>query len=236
MGVCAGYSTHLDAVVTFPDVVRHFLSSLREVHSMSRHRPWQGIVLILALFLAACGSPGATTETVTQPTAAAEPTTAPAAAEPTTADAAAEPTTAPAAAEPTTAAAEPATGSTTGILNGVTLPADAAPAEQQVYVVHYDNTADFTTIDLFESVYKRGGAVADILSDSLVRLDKNFKVNPGAALSWEVDSTGLIWTFKLDPNLIWTDDTPVTADDYVATFRYAAIPNMAGTSPGSSTA
>src|SRR5438552_806415 len=118
---------------------------------------------------------------------------------------------------PTTAA-----GGTGGTLNGITLPADAAPADQQVYVVHYDNTADFTTIDFYESVYKRAGAIADVLSDSLVRLDKNFKVQPGAAMKWEVDSTGLVWTFHLDPNLVWSDDTPVTADDYVATLQYGA--------------
>src|SRR3954447_17802050 len=119
------------------------------------------------------------------------------------------------------------TGGTAGTLNGVTLPADAAPPDQQVYVVHYDNTADFTTVDFYESVYKRAGAIADVLSDSLVRLDKNFKVQPGAATSWEVDSTGLVWSFHLDPNLMWSDDTPVTADDYVATFRYGADPKHA---------
>ena len=119
------------------------------------------------------------------------------------------------------------TGTSAGTLNGVTLPADAAPADQQVYVIHYDNTADFTTIDFFESVYKRGGAVTDILSDPLVRLDKNFKIQPGAATKWEVDSTGLVWTFHLDPNLMWSDDTPVTADDYVATFQYGADPKHA---------
>src|SRR5919199_1361708 len=81
-------------------------------------------------------------------------------------------------------------GGPAGTLNGVTLPADAAPPDQQVYIVHYDNTADFTTIDFFESVYKRGGAVADILSDALVRLDKNFQIHPGAATKWDVDKSG----------------------------------------------
>src|SRR4051794_34948236 len=79
--------------------------------------------------------------------------------------------------EPTAAPAAAGGGQT---LNGITLPTDAAPADQQVYVVHYNNTADFTTIDFFESVYKRGGSVADLLSDPLVRLDKNFKIHPGA--------------------------------------------------------
>src|SRR5205809_5691 len=106
---------------------------------MSRNRMWSITLLLgmLAFVLAACGG--------TAPVPASQPTSAPAAGAPTTA-AAPAPTTAPAA-EPTAAPAEqPAAG---GILNGVTLPADAAPPDQQVYVVHYDNTADFTTIDFY---------------------------------------------------------------------------------------
>lgn len=173
-----------------------------------RFSPAMVVLLLFSLVLAACGGSAPATTV---------PTTAPAATQPTAA--------APAAAEPTAApAAEPATG---GTLNGVPLPADAAPPEQQVYIVHYDNTADFTTIDFYESVYRRGGAITDVLSDPLVRLDKNFKVQPGAATEWSVDASGLVWTFKLDPNLIWNDDTPVTADDYVATLRYGADPKHA---------
>jgi ABC-type oligopeptide transport system substrate-binding subunit len=176
---------------------------------MSRTRNWSfALLLILVLVLAACGD--------TAPTPTSVSTSA------TTAASGGAATTAAGAA--TTAAAS---GSSSGTLNGVTLPPDAAPADQQVFIVHYDNTADFTTIDFYESVYKRGGAVADILSDSLVRLDKNFKVQPGAATKWEVDSSGLVWTFHLDPKLIWSDDTPVTADDYVATLRYGADPKHA---------
>lgn len=184
---------------------------------MTHHRFFSAgiLLLLLAVLLAACGAPAGT--------ATSNPTAAPVAEAPTEAPAAEAPTEAPAAA----VTEAPAASAAGGTINGVTLPADAAPPEQQVYVVHYDNTADFTTIDFFESVYKRGGAVSDILSDSLVRLDKNFKINPGAATSWEVDSTGLIWTFKLDPNLMWNDDTPVTAEDYVATLQYAADPEHA---------
>jgi len=36
-----------------------------------------------------------------------------------------------------------------------------------------------------------------------------------------------VWTFNIDPNLIWSDDTPVTADDWVTTFRYGADPKHA---------
>src|SRR5919205_219187 len=61
-----------------------------------------------------------------------------------------------------------------------TLPADAAPPDQQVLVMAYDNTADFTTLDFWESVYKRGGALADLMTEPLIRLNKNFEVVPGA--------------------------------------------------------
>ena len=94
-------------------------------------------------------------------------------------------------------------------------------------VLSYDNTADFTTLDFWQSVYGRAGASSDLMTESLVRLNKNFEIVPGAATKWSVDSTNLVWTFNLDPNLMWSDDTPVTADDYVATFRYGADPKHA---------
>lgn len=164
----------------------------------------------LSALLAACGDSTATT--VLPATTAAATTAAGAA---TTAAGAA-----------TTAAGSAATTAAASG-TGVKLPADAAPVDQQVFIMHYDSTSDFTTVDFYESVYKRGGAISDILSDSLIRLDKNFKVQPGAATKWQVDSSGLVWTFNLDPNLMWSDDTPVTADDYVATFRYGADPKHA---------
>lgn len=108
---------------------------------------------------------------------------------------------------------------------GKEMPADAAPLEQQVLVVNFHAwKVPFTTVDFYQAVYERADGISDVLSDSLVRLDKNFQVHPGAATEWSLDDSGLVWTFKLDPNLMWNDGTPVTADDYVATFRYGADP------------
>lgn len=190
-----------------------------------RFRSAVPVLAALTLGLAACGPSAppaapATSAPAPKPTSApaAAPTTAPAAA-PTTA-AAAPTTAAAAAAAPTTApAAKPSTAAAP--------PADAAPPEQQVFVRPFDSTADFTTLDFYESVYKRAGANTDLFSEPLVRLNKNFELQPAAAKEWKADSTGKIWTFNLDPNLIWSDDTPVTADDYVATFRYGADPKHA---------
>ncbi len=110
---------------------------------------------------------------------------------------------------------------------GVELPADAAPLDQQVLVYPYSGWTTFATVDMPVSVYQRADAITDILSESLVRLDKNFQVQPGAATEWAVDDSGLVWTFKLDPNLMWNDGTPVTAADYVKTFQFTADPEHA---------
>jgi peptide/nickel transport system substrate-binding protein/oligopeptide transport system substrate-binding protein len=113
-------------------------------------------------------------------------------------------------------------------MNGITLPADAAGPEQQVYVRYFDNTATFTSVDFMVTVYEGGGnAIRDLLSDALVRLDRNFELTPGAATKWTANDDATAWTFDLDPNLVWSDGTPVTADDYVATFQYSGSPEAA---------
>jgi ABC-type oligopeptide transport system substrate-binding subunit len=178
-------------------------------------------VVAAAMLVAACGPNAPSVAPTTAPPATSAPAAAP---KPTTPPAAAaQPTTAPAAAaKPTTAPAAAAT-------QPATLPADAAPPDQQVLVMPYDSSIDFTTMDFMESVYKRGnaGAGSDLMTEPLVRINKNFEIVPGAATKWSGDSTGTVWTFNLDPNLIWSDDSPLTADDYVATFQYAADPKHA---------
>jgi len=104
--------------------------------------------------------------------------------------------------------------------------ADAAPADQQVLIVPSDPTTTFL-MDFYEKVYGRPSYASDLFSEPLVRVDKNFQITPAAADSWEGSEDGKAWTFKLDPKLMWSDGNPVTADDWVASFRYAADPEHA---------
>src|SRR5829696_5563325 len=104
------------------------------------------------------------------------------------------------------------------------LPDDAAPADQQVYVVPSGSETDKTP-DFYESVYERvSDGSSDIFSDPLVRLSRDFEIIPAAALEWSGNEDGTVWTFTLDPALMWSDGNPVTANDWVATFRYGADP------------
>ena len=104
--------------------------------------------------------------------------------------------------------------------------AEAAAPEKQIFIVPSDPTLT-SVLDFYEAVYKRPSYAADLWSDPLVRVDKDFNIVPAAALEWAVGDDGLTWTFKLDSNLVWSDGNPVTANDWVQTFRYGADPGHA---------
>jgi len=189
-------------------------------------------ITVSSIGLAACGlaEPAAAPTIAPAPTAAAAaagaattaPTAAAATTAPTAAAAAAAPTTAPATAATTApaAAAAPATVA-------ITLPADAAPLEQQIRVTSSSSSGvKFAAMDLYEGVYNRGG-YADLFNDTLVKLTKDFQIIPGAANKWESSSDGKTWTFHIDKGLMWSDGNEVTADDWVETFRYSADPKHA---------
>jgi ABC-type transport system substrate-binding protein len=107
------------------------------------------------------------------------------------------------------------------------LPDDAAPAEQQILVLTSDDQLDKTP-DFYEAVYERlSQAAYDIFSEPLVRLNRDFELEPAGALEWSGNEDGTVWTFKLDPKLMWNDGNPVTAKDRVRTFQYGADPGHA---------
>ena len=51
-------------------------------------------------------------------------------------------------------------------------------------------------LDFYEQVYQRP-CVADLFSEPLVRLNRNFEIIPGVAESWEGSEDGMTWTFKI---------------------------------------
>jgi oligopeptide transport system substrate-binding protein len=50
---------------------------------------------------------------------------------------------------------------------------------------------------------------------------------PGVASSWETSPDGLVWIFHLRPGLRWSDGSPLTAGDFVWSFRRAVDPATA---------
>ena len=64
------------------------------------------------------------------------------------------------------------------------------------------------------------------LFEGLVVHDPKDNVAPGAAESWTLSENGLIYTFNLRPNAKWSNGDPVTADDFVFSFRRIQDPKM----------
>ena len=68
--------------------------------------------------------------------------------------------------------------------------------------------------------------VGDML-EGLATEDVEGQIMPGAAESWTVSPDGLTWTFKMRQGAVWSDGTPVTADDFVYSWRRLMDPKTA---------
>ncbi len=62
------------------------------------------------------------------------------------------------------------------------------------------------------------------LFEGLVTLGPDGSLQPGAAAAWETGDDGLSWTFRLRDGLTWSNGDPLTADDFVWSFRRLVDP------------
>lgn len=67
------------------------------------------------------------------------------------------------------------------------------------------------------------------LYEGLTRLDENNRAAPGVAMRWESDADFTSFTFYLRTDALWSDETPVTAHDFVYAFTRAVDPKTAST-------
>lgn len=112
---------------------------------------------------------------------------------------------------------------------GRELPEDAAPYEMQTMRNLCNSARTEISLASAVSVYSRicDQNAFDKFSDPLVYLNNNMELVPAAATGWSVSDDGLTWTFNLREGQMWNDGTPVTANDWVATWQYMATPDSA---------
>ena len=94
-------------------------------------------------------------------------------------------------------------------------------------VYNRGNSADPESLDPHKTstVYE-----ANILRDLFMGLmvqDAKAEVQPGAAESYTVSADGKTYTFKLRKGALWSDGSPVTADDFVFSWRRLVDPATA---------
>ena len=71
---------------------------------------------------------------------------------------------------------------------------------------------------------------ANILRDlfeGLATTDPDGRIVPGAAIHWDISRDGLTYTFYLDPAGRWSNGEPVTAEDFVWSWRRVVDPRTA---------
>lgn len=72
------------------------------------------------------------------------------------------------------------------------------------------------------------GIVVEIFS-GLVKLGPDLNIVPDLAKSWEISEDGVVYTFKLQEDLKFSDGTPVTAADFKYSLERAAKPETEST-------
>lgn len=65
------------------------------------------------------------------------------------------------------------------------------------------------------------------LFEGLTRIDKDGIPQPALAEKWEISPDGMTYTFHLREGICWSDGTPITAEDFVYSWRRALDPNTA---------
>jgi oligopeptide transport system substrate-binding protein len=100
-----------------------------------------------------------------------------------------------------------------------------ATPDKQVMKFPFDaGISDIKTFDPALSTDAASIAAIDLVFTGLVQLDDNLKVVPQLASSYSLSSDGLTWTFKLKPNLKFSDDTPLTSADVAYSIDRALQP------------
>ncbi|MEM1080266.1 MAG: peptide ABC transporter substrate-binding protein [Pseudomonadota bacterium] len=98
-------------------------------------------------------------------------------------------------------------------------------ADQQV--LHRGNSEEPQTLDPHLA---SGVATANLLRDlfeGLTTTSPNGDIVPGAAGRWDISRDGITYTFYLRPEGRWSNGEPLTADDFVYSFRRAVDPDTA---------
>jgi len=100
-------------------------------------------------------------------------------------------------------------------------------AGNRVGVLHLGNGAEPQDLDPQLIAASTDQNIAVALFEGLTSLDeKTSQPLPGVAERWEVSADALTWTFHLRAEARWSDGSPLTADDFVQSWRRILNPAL----------
>ncbi len=102
---------------------------------------------------------------------------------------------------------------------------DDAPPEAELTFV---NRVEVFTLDPQRMSWLHDFRTAYAVYEGLVRWNTaDFSIVPAAASEWSVSADGLTWTFPIRPDAKWSNGDPVTAADFIYSWRRAILPDTA---------
>ncbi|MEQ1802059.1 MAG: peptide ABC transporter substrate-binding protein [Gammaproteobacteria bacterium] len=110
------------------------------------------------------------------------------------------------------------------LLAGIPVAAVAAPAAS---TLNRGTAAEPNSLDPHIAQGNTAGAVLYDLNVGLTTLDARSRVIPGAAESWTISPDGLTYTFRLRPDLKWSDGSPLASEDFAWSARRLVTPATA---------
>ncbi len=105
---------------------------------------------------------------------------------------------------------------------GRTLSSDAASLEKQIL---FEPASEPRHLDISRDIYGAGVAI-NWGGEPLLRRDQNQNLVPAMAESFQMGERADYWDFTIRKDARWSDGIPITADDWVFTFRHLASPNL----------
>ncbi|MGA0332964.1 MAG: peptide ABC transporter substrate-binding protein [Kiritimatiellia bacterium] len=94
-------------------------------------------------------------------------------------------------------------------------------------ILHLGNEAEPEGLDPHLTTGMIEYRILSALFEGLVREDgKTLKPKPGVASGWEQNSEGTVYTFTLRPEARWSNGDPVTAEDFVFSYRRMLSPKL----------
>ncbi|MDF3039813.1 MAG: hypothetical protein K0Q71_2519 [Thermomicrobiales bacterium] len=102
----------------------------------------------------------------------------------------------------------------------------AAQDEGKVLRVHHQTYPD--VVDPQKSSFTNEIDILQLVYEGLTRLDTNQETVPAAAESWEYNEDATQITFKLRPDLKYSDGSPITAESFRYAIQRNCDPNVAG--------
>jgi len=95
-------------------------------------------------------------------------------------------------------------------------------------VLTFINRGDVHTLDPQRMSWLQDFRIANAIYEGVVNYDNDtFDIVPGVAQTWSISPDGLVYTFHLRPNAKWSNGDPVTAQDFIYSWRRALFPDTA---------